>query len=159
MSEMSWESRVEALEKSNTELAAKVAERDATIASLKALADESKAREQARRKAEVDGYVSGLKAKASEKGVAIPEAKLAHVAQLFDAGMDEVARSFGDTLVANATATATDGEVIALGAGAPDPQIESDKVIADNLRAHGWKVEQDSKGRIVSKTPPQKAGR
>lgn len=161
MSEMSWESRVEALEQARGALEAKVAEKDATITSLKAVVDEFQAREKSRREAEVSGYVSGLKAEAAKHGVAIEEGKLAHVAKLFGAGMDEQARVMGDALLANAVApVGTAGtSTVDLGSTSTDPQAESDKVIADSLRANGWKVEQDAKGRITNKIPPQRAGR
>lgn len=163
MSEMSWESRVEALEQARGALEAKVAEKDATISSLKAVVDEFQAREKSRRQAEVSGYVSGLKAEAAKHGVAIDEGKLAHVAKLFDAGMDEQARVMGDALLANAVApvSAPGASKVDLGATPNRAKTEA-QYTAEQLRAAGWSVELSADGtQIAKQTPPaaQRAGR
>ena len=72
-------------------------------------------------------------------------------------GMGDAARTLGSALL-KAAAPAKSGEDVSLS-GAKDEQAASDNYIAASLRANGWRVEQDAKGNIVSKTPPQKAGR
>lgn len=166
----SWEDRVVTLEleakqerEKRATLERAVAERDATIASLKAAVDEGKKLEAQRRKAEVDGFIGGLKSKAAEKGNAIPETKLAHVAQLFGAGMDEAARSFGETLLANATAGSQGGgTLLDLGAAKDKATKDATANTAAQLRAAGWTVELSADGtQITKQTPPApvRAGR
>lgn len=140
---------------------AELASAQAEAAALKGAVETVRAAEAKRRAAEVSGYLLGLKKQAAPN--AIPEGDLARVQALFDAGRDEDARFVGDLLLKGAQ-PAERGTQIDLAQGATkdpqiDPQIESDAVIAEALRSQGWKVEQDSKGRITGKTPPQKAGR
>jgi hypothetical protein len=145
---------IEALKKKHAE---ELAAKDAQLAALNATVAELKSADEKRKADELEGYIASLKKDAAPN--AIEEKKLDHVRTLLKAGHGDAARAFGETLLSAAKAAPSGGEVIALGAGAPDPQVESDKVIADSLRANGWKVDQDAKGRIVNKVPPQRAGR
>lgn len=143
---------IEELKKKHAE---ELAAKDAQLTALNATVSELKAADEKRKADEIEAYVASLKKDAAP--TAIEERKLEHVRTLLKAGHGEAARAFGETLLAAAKAGRAEGEVVDLGA--KDPEVASDEVIAANLRAAGWKVEQDAKGRIVSKTPPQKAGR
>lgn len=143
---------IEALKKQH---AAELAARDTSIAALTATVTELKTADEKRQAAEVEGYIASLK-KGAEPN-AIEEASLGHVRALLKAGMGDAARTLGTALL-KAAAPAKSGESVSLS-GAPDEAVASSNYIAANLRAQGWKVEQDAKGNIVSKTPPQKAGR
>ena len=145
------------LEELKKKHAEELAARDASIVALKATVSEFELAKAKREADEIDGYIASLKKDAAPN--AIEEKKLEQVRTLLKAGHGDAARSFGSTLLAAAKAPgATGGTVVDLS-GSRDEQAESDGVIAANLREAGWKVELDAKGRIVSKTPPQKAGR
>lgn len=143
---------IEALKKKHE---AELAARDTSIAALNATVTELKAADEKRQAAEVETYIASLK-KGAEPN-AIEEGSLAHVRALLKVGMGDAARTLGSALL-KAAAPVKSGEDVSLS-GAKDEQVESSNYIAASLRSQGWKVEQDAKGHIVSKTPPQKAGR
>lgn len=142
--------------------AAELASRDASIAALNATVGEFKTAETKRRTDEIEGYIASLKAGALPG--AIEEAKLGHVRALLAAGMDEAAKAFGSTLLANAKAGApTGGTVVDLGAKGDTAKARANAAYtAEQLRAAGHVVELSADGTQITKnTPPAvaRAGR